>query len=400
MAAAIEHATYCSGDVLPVIAKDAFIVTAQTPGDRAALADALDETVNVLCRYVHFADPQQSVAVALWCAATYRYSEWGIFPRLTIRAPTRGSGKTRLLEVVSKLASHAWGPVVGPTAAAFFRKVHATHPTVLLDEVDQIFAGHSEDIAAVVAIINSGHTKGQTVPRVDLKSKKADKVEEFDVFTPLALAGIATSWPDTLLDRSIIVVMERRAPDEPLDRFRYEDRPIPGAIGERLGALVKEAELVRVPDGTLPGSFGDRALDNWEPLIAVAQAAGQEWLERAVETAKVLNATAVAVMAADERIEYQCLRDVVQVFMDEGQQIVGGMVGSQSLVDKLLLMDSRPWADYDKGRALTTSQLARLLRTFSLEAKRNNSARHRSYLWNDIAPKWRRADIERPARAA
>lgn len=324
----------------------------------ANLAGALDDAVDVLCRYVHFASPEQAWAVTLWAAATHRADDFSILPRLAIRAPTKQSGKTRLLEVVAQLVAKGWGPVVGPSAAALYRKIEADRPTILLDEVDRLFEKRAEDNAAIIEVLNGGHTNGSTVPRVVGMGTK-QSVRDFPVYAPVALAGIASNWPDTLLDRSIIVTLERRRSDEPVERYRMEHHAIPRAAGERIAEQVADVAFMRV---RLPDFLSDRAMDNWEPLYQVAEAAGGDWHERVAQAADVLGRAAADIMAADERDEVLLLSDVVGVFADEAP--ISGFMGSKDLLEKLKALDARPWADWPHG--FTTTRMARMLGTLGI----------------------------------
>jgi len=46
---------------------------------------------------------------------------------------------------------------------------------------------------------------------------------------------------------------------------------------------------LREADPVLPGGLSDRACDNWRPLLAIADAAGGDWPERARRAALLLN---------------------------------------------------------------------------------------------------------------
>jgi putative DNA primase/helicase len=65
-------------------------------------------------------------------------------PRLFIKAPEKGCGKTTLLDVIGRLVSR---PLIASniSAAALFRTIEACNPTILLDEADS-FLRHNEDL--------------------------------------------------------------------------------------------------------------------------------------------------------------------------------------------------------------------------------------------------------------
>ena len=137
------------------------------------------------------------------------------------------------------------------------------------------------------ALLNAGYKRGATIPRC----VGADyEVVDFPVFCPVALAGLG-SLPETILSRSIIIRMRRRAPHEQVESFRYRvEEPIAIPLKER---LVAWAELVGPDAGDawpeLPDGLTDRPAEIWEPLIAIADAAGGEWPETAREAARTLH---------------------------------------------------------------------------------------------------------------
>ena len=76
--------------------------------------------------------------------------------------------------------------------------------------------------------------------------------------------------PDTIEDRAVVIVMKRRKPTETVEQFRF---------GRDADPARARAELARWAETITPGipedlpSY-DREADTWEPLIAVADAAG------------------------------------------------------------------------------------------------------------------------------
>jgi hypothetical protein len=273
-------------------------------------------------------------------------------------APTKQSGKTRLLEVLHELVADGW-PVINPSAAVFYRAIEAKHPTILLDEADRLFGRRAEEQSDIVAVIDAGNLRGATVPRVVGIGTKM-QVHDFDAYSPLALAGIGTGWPDTVMDRSIVVTLERKKPAEEVSRFRQLNRWLPAGIGEELAAEMARVELVHFDN--LPDELSDRAQDNWEPLLAIARAAGHHWPERAWQAAIALSKTHAVLMADDDRDEVQLLNDLVRIFEQEDPE--SGFLGSTDLVAFLTAMNDRPWDDWPGG--FTTHKLAKLMKRLGI----------------------------------
>ena len=97
--------------------------------------------------------------------------------------------------------------------------------------------------------------------------------------------------PATIADRSIPIRLERRARSEPVTRFRIREAeaeavPIREALEAYLATLVDRLAHAR-PD--IPHQLGDRSADAWEPLLAIADAAGGDWPARARAAAIALS---------------------------------------------------------------------------------------------------------------
>ncbi len=106
--------------------------------------------------------------------------------------------------------------------------------------------------------------------------------EDFPVFGPKAIAGIG-KLPDTISDRAIKIELRRRTRSEPVERFRLrkvEPEVAPLTAG---AAAWAEAHVERLEglEPELPDELDDRAQEICEPLLAVAEAAGDNWPERA-----------------------------------------------------------------------------------------------------------------------
>src|SRR4029453_5374105 len=91
---------------------------------------------------------------------------------------------------------------------ALFRAVEEIQPTFLMDETEK-YVEHGSDLHA---LLNEGHAKGSSVLRV-----LGDKLElrEFAVYGAIAFARNG-ALPDDLEQRSVVIELQRRRPDEPL----------------------------------------------------------------------------------------------------------------------------------------------------------------------------------------
>lgn len=134
-------------------------------------------------------------------------------------SPEPGSGKSRALEVTEPLVPR---PVhaINCTPAYLFRRVAdpVGRPTVLYDECDTLFGPKAKEHEEIRGVINAGHRKGAVAGRCVIRGKIVE-TEELPAYCAVALAGL-DDLPDTIMSRSIVVRMRRRAPTEPVEPWR------------------------------------------------------------------------------------------------------------------------------------------------------------------------------------
>ena len=192
-----------------------------------------------LRRFVAYPSDHAAVAVTLWPAHTHVVDRFESSPRLACLSPEPGSGKTRKLEVLDLLVPRPMF-TLNASAAALFRKVAdpSGRPTVLIDEADTIFgpraAREHEDLRGFV---NGGHRRGAVASRCVVKGKTIE-VEDYPCYAAVALAGL-DDLPDTIMSRSLVVRMRRRAPYETVEAFRHR---IHGPEGRRATGTARRVD--------------------------------------------------------------------------------------------------------------------------------------------------------------
>ena len=138
--------------------------------------------------------------------------------------------------------------------------------------------------------------------------------EEIPAYCAIALAGLG-NLPDTIASRSILIDMRRRAPDERVEPFRHRLHSMQAESIK--DALVDWCAGISLGEPDLPQGIEDRDADCWEPLLAIADAAGGTWPMRA-------RAAAVALVARSaERTQtsgVQLLSDLYDVFGGEDRR--------------------------------------------------------------------------------
>jgi hypothetical protein len=226
-------------------------------------------------------------ATALWVMHAYLIEAADATPRLAIKSPEKRCGKTRLLSIIDHLAPRALA-TSNISPAAMFRTIQAAKPTLLIDEADT-FVTMSEELRGV---INSGHTR--TTAYVVRTEGEDLQPRRFSTWAPIAFATIGR-LPNTVEDRSITIPLRRRRPDEKVDRLRRNHVEHLHDVASRAARFAFDHSVeIAARDPDIPDQLHDRAADNWRPLLAIADAAGGEWPERARAAAITLSADSAA----------------------------------------------------------------------------------------------------------
>jgi hypothetical protein len=130
--------------------------------------------------------------------------------------------------------------------------------------------------------------------------------------------------------------------------------------------------------------LNDRASDNWRSLLAIADLAGGAWRERARRAALLLSAG----VTEDSDVRVQLLADMRDIFEEQRAE----RLASELVVEQLTILDSRPWGEWRRGKPLTATGLARLLKSFGIKSKQLwlNDANVHGYERADFADAWMR----------
>jgi hypothetical protein len=227
----------------------------------------LDEVYDYVGRFVAFPDDNARVAHTLWVAHTHLMDAFYTTPRLHILSAEKRCGKTTLLTITELLVNNPIS-IVNPSPASLFTLIEQEHPTLLLDEIDRTF--NKKDTSELTSIINSGFRHGAKVRRVSLEPRKVDY---FDVFGPMVLAGIDNSRiPDTIVDRSIPIRLKRRL-DEKIESYRPKKNEAEGiALRAKIASWAVSVldKAKGMTDPIFPEGIEQRNADKWEALFIVA----------------------------------------------------------------------------------------------------------------------------------
>ena len=320
-------------------------------------AEVLDETLATIKRHIVCADAT-SLLATLYIGFTWAVDSFQIAPIAVITSPVKRCGKSRLLEVFAKLSRRPL-TTSNLTSAAIFQSIEAYQPTLLIDETDSFLKKNEE----MRGVINSGHTR--TTGFVLRAGRKGDIPRKYSTFGAKVLSGIG-KLPETIMDRAVILKLRRKTKDEKVQTLRHADPDHFTTLARKFARLAEDnGPALRSARPQIPESLNDRAQDNWEPLLAIAELAGEEWAKRARNAA-------MPTAADDEESDatIMLLRDIQGVFERISIEMISGKpikrIKTMDLLHELAADDSHPWATYNHGKLMTSMQLAEYLKPFGI----------------------------------
>lgn len=359
------------------------------PRVQTGLSLLLDDLVFFVRRFVVLADTQAHT-VALWVVHTWAFDAFDCTPYLWISSAEKRSGKTTLMEILELLCCEA-KRADSISEAGLFRYIDLRNGklTALLDEMDGVFGSRRRpENDGLRRLLNAGWKRGATVIRSNGENHEP---KEFQAFCPKAFAGIGRdTLPDTVADRSIEIRLQRKLEGESTERKRHRVvSPQAEPFRERLAAWTERSSSVLAACyPALPDALNDRAMDAWEPLLAIADLAGEEWAARARAAALELSA---GVQAQDESIGVQLLADISRVFEEANTD----RISSVDLASALAAIETSPWNEWKLGKPINSTGVARLLKRFEIrpDTVRFGTGSHataKGYLAKSFDDAWKR----------
>lgn len=345
--------------------------------DEVRLSDVLTETYAAIRRHILLTH-EAAVATALWVLWSYAVDRsptgpaGDVCPILCVTSPTRRCGKTSLLSVLLHLCPGAV-PASNLTAASMYRLIEKERPVLIVDEADTF----GKDNPELVGIINSGHRRELAYVARCVGDDHVPK--KFSTWCPKVLALIGKPSA-TVLDRSIVIRLQRKRPDESTERLNNQAVERLKTIARKLAKAVTDdvRAMMYRSDPAIPTALHDRAADNWRNLLALADLAGGCWPTEARKSAVVLSLDD----GEPESLGVQAIIDAVSVFGNVDR------LRPEELVERLCGTPDRPWPTISRGRPLTAKKLASLLAPYGVQAVRDHGGRW--YLKTDFLDAFQR----------
>jgi putative DNA primase/helicase len=302
--------------------------------------------------------------MAAWVLHAWAHDSFDISPVLGIVIPEKRCGKTTALSVVSALTPRAMH-AINISASVLFRVIEKYKPTVMVDEADTFLdADKNGDLRGM---LNGGHNR---LSAYVWRSVGDDhEPRRFKVWAPKVVAMIG-NLPDTLEDRSLVVRLRRKRDGEAVERFRADRINDFLHLRQRAARWVKDHALTLAnADPLVPDALHDRAQDNARCICAIADAVGGHW-------PVTIRAALVGMHQEVEADEPQSagvllLRDVAEIFEAKRAE----RIGSTDLLNALCALEESPWSEWRGGRPISTRGIAKLLKSYGIEPKRDMSQR-------------------------
>jgi hypothetical protein len=218
--------------------------------------------------------PHVHVIYTLFVVATHIYRQFDVAARLALTSERPDSGKSEALKVAKPLMLRP-NKAAFSTAAAIIDFIDEGPSTIGLDELDLLDA---EARQRIMLLWNFGHDRALAKREMMVKGKR----KLVDFYAPMMAAGLGSFLKDAQLTRTFVLEMHRyTAETKPEQKLKTGDTADLDAVYSYLRHWALNVKLNLDP--AMPPGVIARDADNARSLLAVADACGAEWGQRARE---------------------------------------------------------------------------------------------------------------------
>lgn len=306
-------------------------------------AELLDELEGWFGRFISVVFDGDLALLALWTVHTHLAAELYTTPRLRIDSTVPASGKTTVLDHLSRLCHRPVQAAALSSSALLPRLLASEVRTVLLDEVDRSLRPDKPGVEDLLAVINSGYRVGGGRPVLVQVDGGAWEGKELPTFAPLAMAGNAPNLPDDTRSREIRILLmpdlSGTIEDSDWEFIQAEAK----ALHDKIAAFAHQVkDQISGMGVDLPPNCIARQKEKWRPLKRVAVAAGGRW--------PTVTDSLIARGLAEDEAEREAglrtmppgmvlLRDLYAVWPDHDE-----LVPTNDLVEKLIAHNPDYWS--------------------------------------------------------
>jgi hypothetical protein len=303
-------------------------------------------------RYIIIHNEHAAVATTLWTAMSWLHNEIATHspPLLITSADEEGNAaKTRLCSYLQYQTPRG-KMVTDPSGASFFHMIDRNHPTLIIDNAENLFKRKK----VLIDLLAASWTRGVPVTR-----QVHGVTVEYDVFCPKIIGAIAGSnfLPPNVMGRSIHYGMLPKLPSETVEEFGYADDEQLLTLRQKLARVALDnAERLRGANVEMPEGFDNRLRDNWRVLFAIADLAGGSWPKR-------IRAAAVELTKQyyEPSVGRQCLSLFVELFLKSEYD---GMVTSAWAQKQFVADPTSVWVNYKGKGPITQRGIADILASY------------------------------------
>src|SRR5262249_20828096 len=296
-----------------------------------------------------------AAVIPLWIAFAWTHDVATFSPILVIQSADADSGKTTMCKVIALLTPRAH-VIAEPTGPVFYRFVDQYHPTLIVEDADQLLARRPD----LAHIVNVGWTRNTSIYRTNVSGHP----QKFDTFCPKVLSGIdllAHLRPATRT-RCLPVNLLPKLASEKVTSFRKadDDEKFYELRRKALRWATDNKETIKNASPAMPEGCTNRIEENFTFMFAIADLAGGGWPKRA-------RAAAVTLMRDfnEPSLGRKLLAALRELFTRKGGRLI-----SDELPALLVVYDESVWGDYcGTGRPVTKWQVAALVRTYGIKPK-------------------------------
>jgi hypothetical protein len=252
------------------------------------LKGTLDQVELNLKREVVMGEAER-IATVLWIAHTYIYATFKLTPRLFITSGDPECGKSTLLSRIAEM-SNGGMYLTSATISHLGRVRTEKGPdlTITLDQLDNAFDQNASGTGPMIDRLIAGADRGSKIGLSEKINGRWTPVE-YEISFPMALAKIGALPNAALRSRCIVIQMHPATAAEAQQLSTHSkgrsDEHIRPLLAKIVGRLRPELAAAKP---SMPSKLINRGADKWRPLLTIAQAAGDHWLERAISAAEEL----------------------------------------------------------------------------------------------------------------
>lgn len=356
----------------------------------------LDDVADWFGRHIAASNDADLLLLTLWAAHTHLVEQLRTTPRLMVDSIAPGSGKTTVLDHLSRLCVNPVQAAMMSSPALLPRMLEQSMCTFLLDEVDRSLRPDKDGVQDLLATLNSGYRFGATRP-VLVRQGDDWVAKNMPTFCPVAMAGNAPNLPPDTVSRSIRILL---MPDLDGTVEDSDWETIEPAAKELQRRLAEWADAVREPIAglpvELPADCRGRSKERWRPLKRVAVQAGGRW--PGVVDELIDNDLRMAEQERDAGLQAKPPGVVLLENLHEVWRADESFLPSITIVGRLVEQHPDYWGPFSAyGKVLTVQRLGRLLNqsTKAVSQRPGGGGHERGYARSQLATAWRRLGLDR-----